>query len=63
MPGMNIEMPEHIDRKLALYKTMKELKSKQEAALDILEIYFVKNPGQFEKLLNKEVDTEWQTKR
>jgi hypothetical protein len=55
MVEMRLKLNDELDRKISLYRTLKELNSKQEAILDVLSIYFIKNPGQFEKLINKEV--------
>ena len=55
MVQMRLILNEELDRKIRLYKTMKELKNKQEAVLDVLSIYFIRNPGMFQKMINKEV--------
>ena len=55
MVQMRLILNEELDRKISLYRTMKELKNKQEAVLDVLSIYFIRNPGMFQKMINKEV--------
>ena len=54
MTGMNINLPRYLDRRLSLYKILKNKKTKQDALIEILEDFFIQNPTLLLDLVNCE---------
>ena len=50
MPLIQFNLPEHTDNKISYYKIAKNLKTKYEAIIEIVNEYFRQNPDFFERL-------------
>lgn len=54
MVQVQIDFPETLDKKIATYRLGKELKSKEQAVIEIIDFFFIQNPNLLVDLINSE---------